>query len=91
MSNPQIHLTPRNWAGTTTRLSTHGASLHELTLFHQGRELPKWIMKSLYISERIIYVVSILPAFFVVVFVLDVFIFLLLLSLYFLSLSIISF
>lgn len=75
MSNPQIHLTLRNWAGTTTRLSTHGASLHELTLFHQGRELPKWIMKSLYISERIIYVVSILPAFFVVVFVLDVFFF----------------
>lgn len=45
--HPNVHLIPRKWAGVAHCLAIHGANLHELSLYHQGRDLPKWIMKKL--------------------------------------------
>lgn len=42
-----IYFIPRSWARIAFQLAIHGARLHELTLYHQGRDLPKWIMKDL--------------------------------------------
>lgn len=42
-----VHTIPRCLALAAFCLATHGSSLHELTLFHQGRDLPRWIMKNL--------------------------------------------
>ncbi|XP_039143804.1 uncharacterized protein LOC120280896 [Dioscorea cayenensis subsp. rotundata] len=41
----QLHTIPKRWAKASSGLAVHGRNLHELTLFHQGCELPKWIMK----------------------------------------------
>lgn len=47
LGNTLVHVIPRSWVRITFQLAIHGASLHELTLFHQGRILLKWIMKDL--------------------------------------------
>lgn len=44
-SNPEIHLIPRNWMMAAHRLAIHGSSLHSLILYHQGKDLPHWLMK----------------------------------------------
>lgn len=43
--SPYIHVIPRGWDAISLHLARHGVGLHELSFFHQGRELPRWLMK----------------------------------------------
>lgn len=43
---PHLHFIPRHWLSPALKLATHASNLHDITLFHRGRELPRWIMKS---------------------------------------------
>lgn len=45
LGNPEIYAIPHSWNAATHRLAIHGLSQHSLSLFHQGRELPHWLMK----------------------------------------------
>ncbi|XP_039136253.1 uncharacterized protein LOC120273641 [Dioscorea cayenensis subsp. rotundata] len=45
LGNPEIYVIPHSWNAATHRLAIHGLSQHSLSLFHQGRELPHWLMK----------------------------------------------
>lgn len=47
LGNPQIHSIPRDWTRFVLSIATHGFSLHDITLFHLGRDLSNWIMKVL--------------------------------------------
>ncbi|XP_039136863.1 uncharacterized protein LOC120274163 [Dioscorea cayenensis subsp. rotundata] len=44
---PQLHIIPHTWMTAAASLALHGLNSHVLTLFHQGRELPYWLMKQL--------------------------------------------
>ncbi|XP_039128871.1 uncharacterized protein LOC120265002 [Dioscorea cayenensis subsp. rotundata] len=46
-SHPLLHIIPHHWLKPASLLATHAANLHTFTLFHVGRELPKWIMRCL--------------------------------------------
>lgn len=48
MNNPCLHVISRNWNPPAICLATLRRNLHEINLFHHGRELPKWIMKTLH-------------------------------------------
>ncbi|XP_039113706.1 uncharacterized protein LOC120249264 [Dioscorea cayenensis subsp. rotundata] len=45
MDFPSIHVIPRDWNLCAARLASHNVSLHSLSLFFQGRDLPRWLMK----------------------------------------------
>ncbi|XP_039129019.1 uncharacterized protein LOC120265197 [Dioscorea cayenensis subsp. rotundata] len=42
---PAIFTTPSNWLSAASSLALLGINSHILTLFHQGRDLPYWLMK----------------------------------------------
>lgn len=44
-ANPCIYVIPKTWASPPYKLAIHGVNLHSLALFHQGSDLPYWIMK----------------------------------------------
>ncbi|XP_039125466.1 uncharacterized protein LOC120261592 [Dioscorea cayenensis subsp. rotundata] len=44
-NRPSIHLIPKSWASPAYKLASLASSLHMLSLFFQGRELPRWVMK----------------------------------------------
>lgn len=46
IGDPMIYLIPKGRMEATAKLATHGFSLHTISLFHQGRDLPRWIMKA---------------------------------------------
>lgn len=50
LCNPQLYIIPRSEAKVATSLATHGASMHELTLFQHGRDLSRWIMKNFLVN-----------------------------------------
>ncbi|XP_039138794.1 uncharacterized protein LOC120276131 [Dioscorea cayenensis subsp. rotundata] len=42
---PQLHLVPKDWLSIANSLALHGVNSHAFTLYHQGRDLPYWLMK----------------------------------------------
>lgn len=46
IGSPSMHFIPRWWNSLSNHLACQGTGLHELTLFHRGRDLPRWLMKS---------------------------------------------
>ncbi|XP_039122641.1 uncharacterized protein LOC120259160 [Dioscorea cayenensis subsp. rotundata] len=42
---PQIHIIPLRWMKSSVDLAIFGSSKHALILYHQGRDLPHWLMK----------------------------------------------
>lgn len=48
--NPYIHHIPKDWLSPATKLAIHGRSLHVITPFSHGRDLPIWVMKSFELS-----------------------------------------
>lgn len=44
---PRLIATPKCWNRAASSLAMHGLNHHDISLFHQGRDLPKWLMKSL--------------------------------------------
>lgn len=45
LGNPSLHAIPWSWSIAPHSLACHGLSHHEVSLFHSGRELPRWLMK----------------------------------------------
>ena len=43
--NSTIEVIPRDWNLLVDHLVTQGKLFPEISLFHQGRELPRWLMK----------------------------------------------
>lgn len=48
--NPCLHHIPKEWSRPASKLAIHGLSLHVITMFHQGRDLPRWIMNCFDVS-----------------------------------------
>ncbi|XP_039116586.1 uncharacterized protein LOC120252479 [Dioscorea cayenensis subsp. rotundata] len=47
LGNPATHLIPGRWSKVPSSLALYGLNHHEVSLFFSGRDLPKWLMKSL--------------------------------------------
>lgn len=45
---PQLLVIPKGWDAIAKRPAGLGFGLHGLTLYHQGRDLPRWLMKCIY-------------------------------------------
>ena len=43
--SPSMVLVPREWTQIAIKLARHGNNSHLLSLFHQGMDLPRWLMK----------------------------------------------
>lgn len=43
--HPQSQITPNAWMGAAISLALFGVNSHMLTLFHQGKDLSRWLMK----------------------------------------------
>lgn len=42
---PKNQAIPHSWAGVALKLPCHVACVHNLTLFHHGRDFPCWLLK----------------------------------------------
>ncbi|XP_039136660.1 uncharacterized protein LOC120273975 [Dioscorea cayenensis subsp. rotundata] len=42
---PRVCIIPKAWMNVANNLAIHGVNSHALTLFHQGKDLPRWLMK----------------------------------------------
>lgn len=47
---PKILFVPSDWNRAARSLAIHGLNHHEISLFHHGRELPRWLMKTFNLS-----------------------------------------
>lgn len=45
LGQPSIHITPKAWLAVASSLALIGVNSNDLTLFHQGRDLPYCLMK----------------------------------------------
>lgn len=42
--DPKMNTIPRCWNQATSSIALHGLNHHNISLFHQGMDLPKWLM-----------------------------------------------
>ncbi|XP_039145745.1 uncharacterized protein LOC120282984 [Dioscorea cayenensis subsp. rotundata] len=47
LGHPRICIIPKAWLAIANSLALHGLNSHVLTLFHQGKDLPRWLMRQL--------------------------------------------
>lgn len=47
-NQPRIHDIPKIWTSPAYKLACFASNLHSTSLFHSGKELPRWIMRSFY-------------------------------------------
>lgn len=47
MESPSFHSIPLSWNRVAHALALHGLQHHEVSLFHRGQDLPRWLMKIL--------------------------------------------
>lgn len=46
IDDPILETIPREWNTVTDRLVNMGRRSIELSLFHQGKDLPRWLMRA---------------------------------------------
>lgn len=46
LQNPEIAVIPRIWNTLADRLAVQGRTSHTISLFHQGLDFPRWLMKA---------------------------------------------
>lgn len=75
--HPKYHSVPVSWPSPANKIACLRLNLHSLTLFHQGRDLPKFVMDFFCGSGFQFLVLLFLPLYFLVPVVLFVYLFLL--------------